>query len=574
MGVRILLLGRPAIINERGEHLALRGLQAWAVLARVLLTANPVPRRAIAEELFPEAVDPLGSLRWCLAALRRAIGSADAFCGDPVCSNLPPGTEVDVFSLENGAFDWDRVGELLEDVEPRCAPEFSTWLLVARQRTASQVNARIRSETIRAIAAAETDLAVRLAGLGVRRNPFDEGAHILLVRSLMLAGSERAALQHVEATERAFLDELGVEPSPALRSAARKTVAAPPAGVSPRSVASSRLASGLAAVAAGAVDAGLDCLRAAVASAEKCAEDDLLARALFELGCALVHCVRGHDDEGAILLREAAEAARRASDDDLLSASYRELGYVDALAGRRPAAAAHLAEALLSAGDRPDSLAGVHSILGFNLADWGRIEDAVPQYIRSVEFARRAGNARREAWSLGMLGWAHLRANRPEVARSLLIECLDIVEGSRWLAFRPWPLAALAEADLMLGREPESLLAALGETFALSCQLADPCWEGAAARGLALVHAKRGDPGRALDWAREARARCQRESDTYVGLQAAILATLAEMSSDAEESHAVARALLSLAAAAHLDGYLRGAMELVAAGIEQDQGNR
>ena len=94
MAVEIRLLGKPAIIDS-GEEQPVRGLQAWALLARILLSKQPIDRRDIALELFPDAVDPLGSLRWCLASIRRALKSADAVSGDPIQANLPPGATFD-----------------------------------------------------------------------------------------------------------------------------------------------------------------------------------------------------------------------------------------------------------------------------------------------------------------------------------------------------------------------------------------------------------------------------------------------------------------------------------------------
>jgi len=331
-------------------------------------------------------------------------------------------------------------------------------------------------------------------------------------------------------------------------------------------VASSLLDSGLAALSAGAVDAGLDCLRRAAAEAEKSADHRLEASALLELGSALVHAVRGHDDEGSILLRRAVDLARQCSDARIAATGFRELGYVDALAGRRPTAAVHLAAAAEIAGDDPDALAGIHSVTGFNLVDWGRPEEGLEHYDLSLEHARRAQNPRREAWSLGLGGWGHLAAGQPEVARRWLMDCLAIVADLRWVAFRPWPLAVLAEVELRLDREPETVRSGLEETFALSCQLADPCWEGAAARTLALTHAAAGEVASAFDWISQARERCVRETDTYVALHAAILVSHAEISLEAgraAQGESIARELLSLAARAHMDAQVRRALEII-----------
>lgn len=565
MGLRIHLLGRPAIFDDNGEQQAVRGLQPWALLARILLSERELSRRHVAAELFPEAIDPLGSLRWCLASLRRALGSAEVFTGDPIRHNLSAETEVDIYRLEAGDFDAEAAGGLLEDVEPRCSPEFATWLLVERERMAGLIDARIRQEVMQAISVGRYDRAIRLAELGVRRLPFDEGAHIFLVKSLTLAGSYEAALDHVEATEQVFFDELGVKPSAALRSAARRTISAPPGGVSPQAVVKSLLASGQAALAAGAADAGVDCLRRAVADAEKSEDHQLQAQSLLELGTALVHAVRGYDDEGAILLRQSLELAQQCSDAQVATAALRELGYVEAFAGRRPAAAAHLAKAL-EITDDPESLAGVHAIIGFNLVDWGKAVEGLEHYDLSLEYARSAQNRRREAWSLGIGSWGQLTAGRPEIADRWLTDCLAIVDDLRWIAFRPWPLAIRAEAKLQLKSEPKELQAGLEEAFALSSQLGDPCWEAATARVLALTYAAMDDLTSAFYWITQARERCVRETDAYVALLVAILASHAEFSLKAGQSaqaDAIVRELLSLAARAHMDTYVQRAVELI-----------
>jgi DNA-binding SARP family transcriptional activator len=69
---RVRLLGHPRIENERQRCPLPRGMKPQALLARVALAERPVGRRELAGQLFGEADDPLGALRWCLADLRRA----------------------------------------------------------------------------------------------------------------------------------------------------------------------------------------------------------------------------------------------------------------------------------------------------------------------------------------------------------------------------------------------------------------------------------------------------------------------------------------------------------------------
>jgi DNA-binding SARP family transcriptional activator len=566
--LHVRLIGRPRIESPTGDRHDVRGQKPWAVLARVLLADRVLTRRELSAELFPDTVDPLGSLRWCLAGLRRAFGSSELFTGDPIRRDLPPSITVDVHALWDGVFDVQAVGELLEGVDPRCGPEFSTWLLVTRQQVASQVGALLREQIITALSREDCDRAVQLAELSARRTPFDESAHVLLVKSLVMAGHTAAALDHAIDTEESFRSELGCEPSPALRSAARAHVADPPPGVSPAAIASTLLDSGRAALSAGANDAGLDCLRRAGAQAETAGDDALLAQCLYELGSALVHSVRGFDDEGSILLEQAAHLARAVGDLPTAVAARRERGYADALAGRRPAAQHHLDLAGELAGEDPSLLAGVHAIAGFNLSDWGRHDDALARYHAAIESARSCGDRRRETWALGLGGWALLVAGRVPEATQWLTDCLALVHDLRWVSFEPWPVAVLAEAHLADQRRDPAPSSDLERCFAMSCQLEDPCWEGAGGRALALHHARRGDHHGALRWIIEARMRCVRKPDTWAGMLGAILLTEAELratSGDPTGADAASRDLVALAARAHLDGLLPRGLALLSA---------
>jgi DNA-binding SARP family transcriptional activator len=564
----VRLIGPPRIESSTGERRDLRGQKPWAVLARLLLADRPLTRRELSAELFPDTVDPLGSLRWCLAELRRAFGCAELFPGDPIRRDLPPSVTVDVHGLWDGVFDLHAVGELLEGVDPRCGPEFSTWLLVARQQVAARVTALLREEIITALSRREFDRAIQLAGLHVRRSPFDEGAHVLLVKSLILNGHTEAALDHVVEVEVSFRRELGCDPSPALRSAARAHVADPPLGVSLEAMAATLLESGRAALAAGAADAGLDCLRRAGAQAEAAGDDALLAQCLYELGHGLVRSKRGYDDEGAVVLDQAAHLARSAGDLPTAVSALRERGYTDALAGRRPEAQRHLDLAGELAGEAGTLLAGVHAIAGFNLSDWGRPGDGLARYHAAIDCARHANDPRWEAWTLAFGGWTLLGAGRMSEAVQWLTDSLTLIHELRWVSFEPWPVAVLAEANLADDRRKADSSSDLERCFALSCQLEDPCWEGASGRVMALHHAGRGDHERALRWIAEARTRCARKSDAWVGLLGTILLTEAELRStagDATGADAAGRDLIGLAARAHLDALLPRGLAILSA---------
>ena len=85
MSVRVRLLGPPRFDDGAGQpRQPPRGQKSWALLGRVALSDRPMTRSALAAELFGEADDPLGALRWCLADLRRSCQDPQLLRGDPV----------------------------------------------------------------------------------------------------------------------------------------------------------------------------------------------------------------------------------------------------------------------------------------------------------------------------------------------------------------------------------------------------------------------------------------------------------------------------------------------------------
>lgn len=560
--VHLKMIGTPRIEDSTGRVRELGGQKPWAVLARILLSERPLTRRELSSELFADAADPLGALRWCLARIRRAIGSSELFIGNPINRELPPWVTFDVPAVRQGRLELASLGELLEGIDPAGGPEFSTWLLVARQQLASRIAARLREETITALSRGQYGRAIELAEAAARRSPYDEGAQVLLVKSLAAAGHSAPALAHVSEVEQLFRAELGCEPSPALRSAARSSVAASPPGVSRTAVASGLLNAGMAALAAGAVDAGLECLRRAQAESERSGDDALFGRCLFELGSALVHTVRGFDDEGSVLLEQAAIVARAVGDLPTTVGALRERGFVNSLAGRRPEAKFHLDLAVELAGEATDLLAGVRAVSGINLSDWGYYDDSLAEFESSIDLARSAGDRRWEGWALGLGGWTALVADRVPTAIAWLDRSVEIARAQRWTSFEPFPVVALAEAKL--AERPGSTSAGdLELSFALSCHLGDPCWEGASARMLAIHHLQSGDPEAAVRWITEARARSTNRTEVWAAMIGAILATEAEIrvaAGDETGADSALRELIGHAARTHLDAHLRRAL--------------
>ena len=189
MTLRVRLLGQPRIQDPAGPPARPpRGQKSWALLARVALADRPLARGELAAELFGEADDPLGALRWCLADLRRSCQNAELLRGDPV--NLADGALwLDVRALWDGSLPAAEIGgALLEGVEPRNCPAFDVWLMLARGRCAARSMEELRRAALGLLTAGDPEAAIQPAGRAVALDPLDEGAQELFLRTLVAAG--------------------------------------------------------------------------------------------------------------------------------------------------------------------------------------------------------------------------------------------------------------------------------------------------------------------------------------------------------------------------------------------------
>jgi DNA-binding SARP family transcriptional activator len=533
MGLSIHLLGSPTIDQDGVERPAPRGHKVWALLALLLLSDAPLSRERLAALLFSEADDPLGSLRWNLAELRRLLGRQATLQGDPVHLELPADAQIDVRTLVSGtwieALHLRGLGrELLEGIQPAADAAFEAWLLAERRRCAGDTSAMLREAAVAKLAAGDARSAVELATRLVALDEYDEEAHALLIRAHVAAGNETDARRYLATTLDRFRRDLGVEPTATLVRAADPVTgmltSRPGAGT--RATAGSLIAAGEAAIAAGAIEAGLDTLRRAVADAQDSGDQGLAARALVALGEAYIHGGRGRDGEGATALHAAMRVAEDIGAAGLVSEACRELGYVEMLRARYDRAEIWLKRAIDEA---PDAglLAAALGVSGAVANDRGRTDEAIGLLTRSAAKAATLDKPRLTGWAYTFLGRSHLLRDELSDARVALDRAVETVRAAGWMTFIAYPQSLLGAVDLAEGRIAEAS-DAFEAAFALGCQIGDPCWEGMGARGIGLVKIASGDVVEGIRWLDDARTRCVRIPDAYLWIHGYCLDALCE----------------------------------------------
>jgi DNA-binding SARP family transcriptional activator len=530
VGLSIQLLGPPRIERDGSAGQVPRGYKMWGLLAYLLRSRVPPSRERLASLLFPEADDPLGALRWALSALRRQLGEHAEVGGDPLQLTLPPGTFVDVDVLTRGswveAIALPGLGhELLDGLVFRSSPGFELWLENERRHVEGTTSAVLHQAALALLARGEATRAAGHASELVRLNPYEENAHVLLVRCLRAAGEGDAATRQVAACTELFRSELGVEPTPALHTANASHEVDVLTRVSGWTAVLAQVEAGEAALAAGAVEAGLHRLRGAVAAARNMGDGEVLAKALVALGGALVHSARGTDEEGAAALHEGTVLAEQVGREDIAATGWREISWVQFLRAHYERAEESLSVTAELAAGNEEELAWVELLRGACRHDVGDYAGAGEHLRAALERASRLTTSQPLGQAMTLLGRFHLLRGEIEEALLVLDEALEEMEGRGMAAFVSWPESFRAEVDLILG-DVDAAEARFEHAFALGCEVGDPCWESISLRGLGLVAAARGDVARALELLVDAPKLCRRLPDTYLWIEAYALDAL------------------------------------------------
>lgn len=564
--LEVRLLGRPVVLVDGAAVPPPKGAKAWGLLAYLASTRRAHPRAELAELLFCEAADPLGALRWNLAALRRLLGRPDALKGDAIGLDLPDAI-IDTQQLEDGdpaMLEADGEALLLSGMSFPDSARFEMWLTGERARLLRRSTSLLREGALRALARGDHDLAVSRAHHLVLLDSLDEGHHALLIRAHAIGGDAPAAQAQYEHCRTVLRRELAIEPGPAVVAAAHLAAGGRDASSAvDLDIVGARMAVAWQSFLAGSVDHGVDLGRSVVAMADQSDDAGLEIMARLFLAAMLSIAVRGWD-ESATATTEALHLAEqhRLSIEEATARGV--LAGIDLMRADYRSAATH---ARIGAERSPD--AGAHA---FNLtflaaveADVGQGEEAVRHAVEAVAAGEESGDPIRIAYATAYAGHALLLEDDPDAARDHVERAIEVL--APMLVLLPWPLAMLAEIEVRTGHldaasEPAGRAWAIAATTDVAYQRA------LALRAEALVHAARGDHEVAIDRLTLALGQARRttgEGYTFHWPVAWILESLAQISAhtDPDGSRRWAEALLDHAAAVEMRAFTRRAERLL-----------
>jgi DNA-binding SARP family transcriptional activator len=266
--IRIGMLG-PLTIASNGAMLALPASRKLrALIAYLVMAANPVGRSRLCELLWDVPNDPRGELRWCLSKIRKLLDGPDrrrvTTTGDSVALDLTD-CFCDVFAIAAAAeegfesLDTRRLqalsalfaGDFLAEGEIDRSPQFEGWLISQRRRFRC-LHIAVLERLTTSLPPASDEVLQRLENW-IELAPFDTRAHTSLLTALERRGQFAACDEHLAATARHFEAEdrdfalirqawrlIKEKRGGAVRGVAAVTCAAPAIGDSATAVASNQ----------------------------------------------------------------------------------------------------------------------------------------------------------------------------------------------------------------------------------------------------------------------------------------------------------------------------------------------
>ena len=223
----VLLLG-PLQVIQKGAELSLPpSRKARALLAYLAMAPRPVTREKLCELFWDVADDPKSELRWCLSKLRPLVDG-------PTTTRLIADHEqvrIDTNSLDIDAISVARStqktlasgsprdlqslralfrGDFLEGLSVKRTSLFENWLAGQRHRF-GQLHQQLL-ERLGAVLPSESDDRIEVLRDLIEVAPFDEAAHIELIRTLLRRRLCAEAEHQIDASVTCFQSE-GIDPT-------------------------------------------------------------------------------------------------------------------------------------------------------------------------------------------------------------------------------------------------------------------------------------------------------------------------------------------------------------------------
>lgn len=534
----VSLLGVPSLSRGGVPSPQPKGKKVWALLTYLVLSDGPHTRNQLAELLFAGADDPLGSLRWNLSQLRKTLKLPQTLRGANPDLRADFDGVLDVDVLTKGTWtEAVRVRglgcDLLEGMAFPSDPTFETWLTLERSRVRNVSRSVLGEAAAASLGNGHPEIAADFAARAIALDPFNEASHELLIRALASAGLHDKARAALDRCTQLFREELGSEPTAALKNAL--TEGRPHVGpkVTGASAARAQLDLGRSAMKAGAIETGTDSLRAAIGAAEQAGDRRLYAESLVALGYALVHSVRGRDGEASALLHRALGVAESIGSAALASECLRELGYVEMLVGSYDRALASLERAVLPEGEDDGGNAWTLAYQAICHSDMGRYAQAIECIERCLSMDD-ADTTSQKAYALCLLGRIQMLRGELKQARASLDRSISMATECGWTGLIPWPQSLLAEVGILEGAHVDEARVRLEHALSLAQQIGDPCWEAAALHGLGLAEAASGAVETATERLERASTVCIRFPDSYIWMRAYVLDALCDLATRTE----------------------------------------
>ena len=200
--------------------------EAQRLLALLALRDRPVPRAAIAGTLWPDASEMHASASLRSALSRLGVLGHEAIVITAADLALAPATVVDLHdarALAHRLLDTPPPADLsaaaIQSLSADCLPDwYEDWAIIESEEWRQLRLHALDALALHLTAAGRFGDAVAAALAAMRAEPLRESACAALIRVHLAEGNQSEAIRAFEQFRTSLARELGIEPTPALRS--------------------------------------------------------------------------------------------------------------------------------------------------------------------------------------------------------------------------------------------------------------------------------------------------------------------------------------------------------------------